>query len=156
MPTMPKRNAFYAQSGGVTAVINASACGVIETALKARRQIGRIYAGRDGIVGALTESDLDTVAARPDVERVYQRAARNRDRAQAFAARWGYEDIESDWRKLISIIGANISPNTTGAVSKSNLRSPYPSAPITVMMPTSTTLPLTAYTPSTEKARIAG
>src|SRR5262249_13619047 len=41
------RNAFYAQSGGVSAVINASACGVIETARRFR-QIGRIYAGRDG------------------------------------------------------------------------------------------------------------
>ena len=38
------RNALYAQSGGVSAVINASACGVIQAALKARRHIGRIYA----------------------------------------------------------------------------------------------------------------
>jgi 6-phosphofructokinase len=55
----PPRNAFYAQSGGVSAVINASACGVIQAALKARRQIGKIYAGRDGIVGALTEDLID-------------------------------------------------------------------------------------------------
>ncbi len=53
------RNALYAQSGGVSAVINASACGVIQAALKARRQIGRIYAGRDGIVGVLTEDLID-------------------------------------------------------------------------------------------------
>lgn len=57
---MPKRNAFYAQSGGVTAVINASACGVIETARKHRDQIGKVYAGRNGIIGALREELIDT------------------------------------------------------------------------------------------------
>src|SRR6202034_1413259 len=53
------RNALYAQSGGVSAVINASACGVIQAAAKARRHIGKIYAGRDGIVGVLTEDLID-------------------------------------------------------------------------------------------------
>ena len=56
---MPK-NAFYAQSGGVTAVINASACGVIETARKNTDKIGTVYAGRNGIIGALTEELIDT------------------------------------------------------------------------------------------------
>jgi 6-phosphofructokinase 1 len=55
----PPRNALYAQSGGVTAVINASACGVIQAARKAHRQIGKIYAARHGIVGALTEDLID-------------------------------------------------------------------------------------------------
>jgi len=59
MKSAPPRNALYAQSGGVSAVINASACGVIETARKHRRQIGRMYAGRDGIVGVLTENLID-------------------------------------------------------------------------------------------------
>ncbi len=53
-------NAFYAQSGGVTAVINASACGVIETARKNKTKIGKVYAGRSGIIGALTEDLIDT------------------------------------------------------------------------------------------------
>jgi ATP-dependent phosphofructokinase / diphosphate-dependent phosphofructokinase len=57
---MPKKNAFYAQSGGVTAVINASACGVIETARKHKDKIGKVYAGRNGIIGALTEDLIDT------------------------------------------------------------------------------------------------
>ncbi len=57
---MAKRNAFYAQSGGVTAVINASACGVIETARKHKKIIGNVYAGRNGIIGALTEDLIDT------------------------------------------------------------------------------------------------
>src|SRR5665213_1517479 len=57
---MAARNAFYAQSGGVTAVINASASGVIEAARRNKRRIGRLYAGRNGIIGALTEDLIDT------------------------------------------------------------------------------------------------
>ncbi|MEJ0037396.1 MAG: 6-phosphofructokinase [Gammaproteobacteria bacterium] len=60
VPKSRPRNAFYAQSGGVTAVINASACGVIETAAKYPKHIGKVYAGKDGIVGALTEQLIDT------------------------------------------------------------------------------------------------
>lgn len=67
---MSKKNAFYAQSGGVTAVINASAAGVIETARKHSDKIGNIYAGRNGIIGALTEDLIDT----------------NKESAQAIAA----------------------------------------------------------------------
>lgn len=55
-----KKNAFYAQSGGVTSVINASACGVIEAARKHKDKIGKVYAGRNGIIGALTEDLIDT------------------------------------------------------------------------------------------------
>jgi len=55
-----KMNAFYAQSGGVTAVINASACGVIETARQHKDKMGKVYAGRSGIIGALTEDLIDT------------------------------------------------------------------------------------------------
>ena len=57
---MAKTNAFYAQSGGVTAVINASACGVIQTARAHKGRIGKLYAGRNGIIGALTEDLIDT------------------------------------------------------------------------------------------------
>ena len=57
---MSSKNAFYAQSGGVTAVINASACGVIETARQHKDRIGKVYAGRNGIIGALTEDLIDT------------------------------------------------------------------------------------------------
>ena len=57
---MARKNAFYAQSGGVTAVINASACGVIEKARKHRDRIGKVYAGRNGIIGALHEDLIDT------------------------------------------------------------------------------------------------
>jgi 6-phosphofructokinase 1 len=57
---MTKKNAFYAQSGGVTATINTTACAVIETARKHKNKIGKVYAGRDGIIGALTEDLIDT------------------------------------------------------------------------------------------------
>ena len=57
---MSAKNAFYAQSGGVTSVINASACGVIEAARKHPDKIGNVYAGRNGIIGALTEELIDT------------------------------------------------------------------------------------------------
>ncbi|HAK51137.1 MAG TPA: 6-phosphofructokinase, partial [Gammaproteobacteria bacterium] len=52
-------NIFYAQSGGVTAVINATACGVIEAARK-ERKLGKVIAGRNGIIGALSEELIDT------------------------------------------------------------------------------------------------
>jgi ATP-dependent phosphofructokinase / diphosphate-dependent phosphofructokinase len=54
------RNGFYAQSGGVSAVINASACGVLQTARQHSDGIGKVYAGRNGIIGALTEDLIDT------------------------------------------------------------------------------------------------
>jgi 6-phosphofructokinase len=57
---MARKNAFYAQSGGVSAVINASACGVLQTARQHPGQIGKVYAGRNGIIGALTEDLIDT------------------------------------------------------------------------------------------------
>jgi 6-phosphofructokinase 1 len=57
---MAIKNAFYAQSGGVTAVINASACGVIQTARKHPDKIGKVFAGRNGIIGALREELIDT------------------------------------------------------------------------------------------------
>src|SRR6516225_6044673 len=57
---MAPRNAFYAQSGGVTAVINASACALLQTARQHPEEIGTVYAGRNGIIGALTEDLIDT------------------------------------------------------------------------------------------------
>ena len=56
---MPKKNAFYAQSGGVTAVINASACGVIQAA-KVEPKIAKVFAGHNGFIGALNEELIDT------------------------------------------------------------------------------------------------
>lgn len=57
---MTIKNAIYAQSGGVTAVINASACAVIQTAKLYPEQIGKVYAAKNGIIGALNEELIDT------------------------------------------------------------------------------------------------
>ncbi|MDR0776485.1 MAG: 6-phosphofructokinase [Azonexus sp.] len=57
---MTVKNAFYAQSGGVTAVINTTACGLIQEARRHPERIGKLFAGRDGIIGALTEDLIDT------------------------------------------------------------------------------------------------
>ena len=57
---MTLKNVFYAQSGGVTAVINASAAGVIQTARKYPKKIGKVFAGKNGILGALEENLIDT------------------------------------------------------------------------------------------------
>jgi len=57
---MNQKNAFYAQSGGVTSVINASACGVIETCRQNENRIAKLYAGHNGIIGALSEELIDT------------------------------------------------------------------------------------------------
>jgi 6-phosphofructokinase 1 len=59
---MARKNAFYGQSGGVSAVINASACGVLQTARQHLEEIGKVYAGRNGIIGGLTEDLIDTSA----------------------------------------------------------------------------------------------
>jgi 6-phosphofructokinase 1 len=59
-----KKNILYAQSGGVTPVINATACGVIETARENRDRIGKVYAGKDGIIGVLREELIDTTRER--------------------------------------------------------------------------------------------
>ena len=57
---MARKNVLYAQSGGVTPVINATACGVIEAAREHKEQVGKVYAGRDGIIGVLREELIDT------------------------------------------------------------------------------------------------
>ncbi|MCW8926219.1 MAG: 6-phosphofructokinase [Xanthomonadales bacterium] len=57
---MTKKNLLYAQSGGVTPVINATACGLIETARQNRDRLGKVYAGKDGIIGILKEELIDT------------------------------------------------------------------------------------------------
>jgi ATP-dependent phosphofructokinase / diphosphate-dependent phosphofructokinase len=57
---MRNKNIFYAQSGGPTAVINASACAVIEAANLHSDQLGKVFVGKNGIIGALKEELIDT------------------------------------------------------------------------------------------------
>jgi len=100
------RNAFYAQSGGVTAVINASACGVIETAWKYPRRIGRIYAGRNGIVGALEEEFIDVGRE----TRATIRGLRHTPAGAFGSARYKLKTIEQDrakYERLIEVFRAH-------------------------------------------------
>jgi 6-phosphofructokinase len=103
---MSARNAFYAQSGGVTAVINASACGVIETARKHRSQIKKVYAGRNGIIGALTEDMIDT--SRESARTI---AALRHTPGGAFgSARYklkGIEENRAEYERLIDVFRAH-------------------------------------------------
>jgi len=103
---MAKMNAFYAQSGGVTAVINASACGVIETARKHQAGIGKVYAGRNGIIGALTEDLIDT--SKDSVKAI---AGLRYTPAGAFgSARYKlkkFEDDRSQYERLIEVFKAH-------------------------------------------------
>ena len=103
---MPKQNAFYAQSGGVTAVINASACGVIETARKHRDKIANVYAGRSGIIGALKEDMIDT-----NRESAKTIAALRHTPGGAFgSARYklkGIEENRAEYERLIEVFRAH-------------------------------------------------
>jgi 6-phosphofructokinase 1 len=100
------RNAFYAQSGGVTAVINASACGVIETARKHKDRIGKVYAGRHGILGALTEDLIDTsLESTADI-----RALRHTPSGAFGSARYKlkkFEDNPAQYERLIEVFKAH-------------------------------------------------
>ena len=100
------RNAVYAQSGGVTAVINASACGVIETARKHRSHIGKVYAGRDGIVGILTEDLIDVGAE----DRATIRALRHTPAGAFGSARFklkGLDQNRAEYERLIEVFRAH-------------------------------------------------
>lgn len=103
---MPKMNAFYAQSGGVTAVINATACGVIETARKNKSRIANVYAGRNGIIGALTEDMIDT-----SKESARTIAALRHTPGGAFgSARYklkGIEENRAEYERLIEVFKAH-------------------------------------------------
>ena len=100
------KNLLYAQSGGVTAVINASACGVIEAARAAKGKIGKVYAARNGIVGALAEDLIDT--SKDSAKTI---AALKHTPGGAFgSARFKLKKIEDDrsqYEKLIEVFKAH-------------------------------------------------
>jgi 6-phosphofructokinase 1 len=103
---MPKKNAFYAQSGGVTAVINASACGVIEAAREHSDQIGHVYAGHNGILGALREDLINTSEESPSAI-----AALRHTPSGAFGScRYklkSFEENRAEYERLIEVFKAH-------------------------------------------------
>jgi 6-phosphofructokinase 1 len=130
------KNVLYAQSGGVSAVINASACGVIETARKHRGKIGKVYAGRHGIVGALTEDLIDT--GKESVATI--RALRHTPGGAFGSARYklaGLDKNRAQYERLIEVFrahdigyffynGGNDSMDTAHKVSQIGAQMGYP------------------------------
>jgi 6-phosphofructokinase len=148
-----KKNAFYAQSGGVTAVINASACGVIETARRHSNKIGRVFAGRHGIIGALTEDLIDTSKESSAII-----AALRHTPGGAFgSARYKLASIEKNraqYERLIDVFrahdigyffynGGNDSMDTAQKVSEVAVQMDYPLACIGIPKTVDNDLPVT-------------
>ncbi len=150
---MSRKNAFYAQSGGVTAVINASACGVIETARQHRNRISNVYAGRHGIIGALTEDMIDT-----NRESAATIAALRHTPGGAFgSARYklkGLDENRAEYERLIDVFrahdigyffynGGNDSMDTAHKVSQIAKRMGYPIACLGIPKTVDNDLPVT-------------
>ena len=150
---MTRRNAFYAQSGGVTAVINVSAAAVIETARKHRDRIGKVYAGRNGIIGALTEDLIDT--SREPLRSI---AALRYTPAGAFGScRYklsGLDDSRAQYERLLDVFrahdigyffynGGNDSADTCLKVSQMAQKLGYPLLAVHVPKTVDNDLPIT-------------
>ncbi|MCW8934414.1 MAG: 6-phosphofructokinase [Gammaproteobacteria bacterium] len=150
---MSAKNAFYAQSGGVTAVINASACGVIETARKHSDKIANVYAGRNGIIGALEEDLIDT-----NLESVEDIAALKNTPSGAFGScRFklkSLEDNKVEYERLIEVFkahnigyffynGGGDSADTCYKVSQLSEKMGYPVQAIHVPKTVDNDLPIT-------------
>jgi 6-phosphofructokinase 1 len=150
---MTKRNAFYAQSGGVTAVINASACGLIETARKHKNKIGKVYAGRNGIIGALTEDLIDT-----SKETTRSIAALRHTPSGAFGScRYklkGLEEDKAQYERLIEVFkahdigyffynGGGDSQDTANKVSQIGAKLGYPITCVGIPKTVDNDLPIT-------------
>jgi 6-phosphofructokinase 1 len=147
------KNAFYAQSGGVTAVINASACGLIETARRHRGKIGKVYAGRHGIIGALTEDMIDTSKD----SRAAIQGLRHTPGGAFGSARYklaGIDKNRAQYERLIDIFrahdigyffynGGNDSMDTAQKVSELAVQMAYPIACIGIPKTVDNDLPIT-------------
>ena len=151
------KNAFYAQSGGVTAVINASACGVIEAARRYKAKIGKVYAGRNGIIGALTEDLIDT--SKESVEAI--RALRHTPAGAFGSCRYklkGLEENKAQYERLIDVFrahdigyffynGGGDSQDTAHKVSQIGERLGYPIVCVGVPKTVDNDLPFTDCSP---------
>jgi 6-phosphofructokinase 1 len=150
---MNKRNALYVQSGGVTAVINASACGLIETARRHRSKIGKVYAGRNGILGVLREELIDT--GKEPLAAI--RALRHTPGGAFGSARYklkGPEEGRAEYERLIEVFrahdigyffynGGNDSQDTAHKVSLLGGKLGYPIVCIGIPKTVDNDLPLT-------------
>ena len=150
---MTVKNAFYAQSGGVTAVINATACGLIQEARRHPDRIGKVFAGRDGIIGALTENLIDTsLESDEDVARL-----RSTPGGAFGSCRYklkSLEDHRAQYERLIEVFkahdigyffynGGNDSMDTAWKVSQIAEKMGYPVVCVGVPKTVDNDLPLT-------------
>jgi 6-phosphofructokinase 1 len=151
-PNRP-RNAFYAQSGGVTAVINASAAGVIETARRYPRHIGKVYAGRHGIIGALTEDLIDTSLESPATIKALRHTPSGAFGSARFKLK-GLEQNRAEYERLIEVFrthdigyffynGGNDSMDTALKVSQIGEALGYPITCVGIPKTVDNDLPLT-------------
>jgi ATP-dependent phosphofructokinase / diphosphate-dependent phosphofructokinase len=151
-PAKP-RNAFYAQSGGVTAVINASAAGVIDAARRHRRHIGKVYAGRHGIVGGLTEDLIDVGAESPATLKGLRYTPAGAFGSARFKLK-GLDQNRAEYERLIEVFqahdigyffynGGNDSMDTALKVSQIATKLGYPIVCIGIPKTVDNDLPLT-------------
>ena len=150
---MPAMNAFYAQSGGVTAVINASACGVIETARKHKDKIANVYAGRSGIIGALTEDMIDTNKESAAAIRALMHTPGGAFGSARYKLR-GIEENRAEYERLIEVFkahdigyffynGGNDSMDTAHKVSQISKKMGFPVTCLGVPKTVDNDLPVT-------------
>ncbi|MEC7560559.1 MAG: 6-phosphofructokinase [Pseudomonadota bacterium] len=150
---MTKANAFYAQSGGVTAVINATACGVLQTAAEHKDVIGKVLVGANGIVGALNE---DLIDASKETKRSIA-GLRSTPGGAFGSCRYKlkpYEEDPREYQRLIEVFkahniryffynGGGDSQDTANKVSQLGVRLGYPLQCIGVPKTVDNDLPLT-------------
>jgi 6-phosphofructokinase len=147
------RNAFYAQSGGVTAVINASAAGVIEAARRHRRHIGKVLAGRDGIIGGLTEELIDISRESPATLKGLRHTPGGAFGSARFKLK-GLEQNRAEYERLIEVFrahdigyffynGGNDSMDTALKVSQIGEAMGYPVTCVGIPKTVDNDLPLT-------------
>lgn len=150
---MTKANAFYAQSGGVTAVINATACGVLQTSAEHKDVIGKVLVGANGIVGALNE---DLIDASKETKRSIA-GLRSTPGGAFGSCRYKlkpYEEDPREYQRLIEVFkahniryffynGGGDSQDTANKVSQLGVRLGYPLQCIGVPKTVDNDLPLT-------------
>lgn len=150
---MSKKNALYAQSGGVTAVINASACGVIETAKQHPQSIGKVYAGNNGILGVLREELIDVSRETPKSIA----GLRHTPSAAFGSCRYKLKNIDehqAEYERLIAVFkahnigyffynGGGDSQDTTHKIAEFSAQANYPVQCIGIPKTIDNDLPLT-------------
>ncbi|MGM0632463.1 MAG: 6-phosphofructokinase [Pseudomonadota bacterium] len=150
---MSQANLFYAQSGGVTAVINASACGVLQTARQHGDRIGTVYAGRNGIIGALREELIDTSVLSDDSVAALRHTPSGAFGSCRYKLR-SFEESAAEYERLMEVFkahniryflynGGGDSQDTANKVSRLSIREGFPITCIGIPKTVDNDLPLT-------------